>query len=138
MMHDLLILHSALTFMLVGLIWTIQIVHYPLFAEVGPGEFRLFHGGHMWRISLVAGPLMIGEVFTAGLLWWLGQRDAIFLSSLALLPVIWANTFFQQVPQHEKLLAGYDAKVIQRLNHTNWIRTLAWTLRSLCMLWLLC
>ncbi|MGB0385973.1 MAG: hypothetical protein ACPGWR_14225 [Ardenticatenaceae bacterium] len=34
-MKLLLLIHTATTLSLVGLIWTIQLVHYPLFEQVG-------------------------------------------------------------------------------------------------------
>ena len=33
----LLLLHAGATFFMCGLIWFVQIVHYPLFAQVGSG-----------------------------------------------------------------------------------------------------
>ncbi|MCK6525129.1 hypothetical protein L6R49_27300, partial [Myxococcota bacterium] len=32
----LLLIHAAATWFMVGLIWFVQIVHYPLFSAVGP------------------------------------------------------------------------------------------------------
>ena len=59
-----------------------------------------------------------------------------FLFGLILVLIIWASTFFVQVPLHEKLAAAFDAKVQQRLVLTNWIRTIAWTLRGALVLWM--
>ena len=50
----LLAIHAAATWALVGLIWTVHVVHYPLFAAVKTG-FRAYHEAHMQRITLVVG-----------------------------------------------------------------------------------
>lgn len=74
MTHELLLLHVAITWALVGLIWTIQIVHYPLFEQVGEDSFVTYHARHMWLITWVAGPLMLAEVGIAALLLFL-EKD---------------------------------------------------------------
>ena len=35
----MLIVHATSALLLVGLIWTVQVVHYPLMAAVGPDRF---------------------------------------------------------------------------------------------------
>jgi len=47
----LFILNLFSTLYLTGLIWTIQIVHYPLFSLVGKNEFIDYHSAHSARIS---------------------------------------------------------------------------------------
>jgi hypothetical protein len=45
--HDgwtlVLVLHLATTLLMVGLIWLVQIVYYPLFARVGDSSFAAYH-----------------------------------------------------------------------------------------------
>jgi hypothetical protein len=53
-----------------------------------------------------------------------------------LLAVIWISTAFVQVPCHEQLSQGFDKAVHQRLVWTNWLRTAAWSLRALLVLWM--
>src|SRR3954466_7214959 len=36
----------ASTLFMTGLIWFVQVVHYPLFAEVDPARFRRYHAAH--------------------------------------------------------------------------------------------
>lgn len=132
--------HAALTWCLVGLIWTIQLVHYPLFAGVGAGGFPAYAAKHSRRITSLVAPLMLLEVLTGALLlfspppvppvwvWWAGT---------ALLALIWASTAFVQVPLHARLGAGFDARAHAALVTSNWLRTLAWTLRGLLVAWAL-
>jgi hypothetical protein len=132
-MITLLLLHAAVTWTLCGLIWTVQVVHYPLFEDVGHENFGAFHGRHMWLITWIVAPLMFLEVASAGLLLFLGEHSWPFMLSLVALAVVWLSTAVYQVPMHDTLVRGYDTEVIRRLVLTNWWRTLAWTLRGLCL-----
>jgi hypothetical protein len=133
----LLVIHAAITWALVGLIWTIQVVHYPLFKNVGHHEFIAYHERHMALITWVVGPLMVAEVGSAVLLFYFGERSAVFGLSVVALGLVWASTVFSQIPLHEKLTRGHDQATIDRLIRTNWWRTLAWTIRGLCLVALL-
>lgn len=132
-MTTLLIIHLAITWALVGLIWTIQVVHYPLLKSVGQEGFIDYHDRHMSRVTWVVGPLMLAEVGSAGLLLFLGERSLLFGISLGALALVWASTAFWQVPLHHKLMHGYDAAIIDRLVRTNGWRTFGWTVRGLCL-----
>ena len=58
---------------------------------------------------------------------------------VALLVAIWLSTAALQVPFHNALGAGLVPALVERLSQSNWIRTVAWTVRSelaLSMLWL--
>jgi hypothetical protein len=58
----------------------------------------------------------------------------LLLFNLGLTAVVWTSTFFIQVPLHNQLAAGFDAAVHNSLVNTNWIRTFAWTLRGILVL----
>lgn len=133
-MNDLLLLHGAAAWALTGLIWTIQLVHYPMFSEVAPERFRAFEEAHQWRVTLIVAPLMLGEAGTAALLLWLGFADPWFLVSLPPLALIWVSTALIQVPLHNRLALGFDAAAHQKLVRGNWIRTVSWTARGLLLL----
>ncbi|MCX7600544.1 MAG: hypothetical protein N2Z75_01235 [Meiothermus sp.] len=136
----ILLLHFAATWFLVGLIWMVQVVHYPLFARVGSAEFVGYETAHASLISLLVGPLMLLELLTAIALvslWpsslpgWLGWL------LLALLGAVWLTTLLVSVPLHARLAAGFDAGAHALLVGSNWIRTLAWTARGLLLGWVL-
>jgi hypothetical protein len=64
--------------------------------------------------------------------WWLldaGTPGAII--SIVLVVIIWSSTFLLQVPIHNRLKSGKKEEFIRRLVATNWIRTIAWSLKSL-------
>lgn len=116
-----------------GIIWIVQILHYPLFAHVGEAAFAQYESLHRTWISPLVGPLMVAELVTAfALLSW--QPEGIsrwwFIVGLGLVGVIWLNTFFQAVPLHNKLLDGLNQEAVSNLVRVNWIRTIAWTIRT--------
>ncbi|MDH4025838.1 MAG: hypothetical protein OEU57_10515 [Desulfuromonadales bacterium] len=45
------VLHVATTMFIVGQIWLVQIVHYPLFAHVGDNTFLVYHKRYTQWIS---------------------------------------------------------------------------------------
>ncbi len=130
----ILLLHTAVTWALVGLIWIVQLVIYPLFSEIGTDAFRSYHLRYMMRIGFVVGPLMFVELGTAALLIYMGERSPWFLISLLLLALIWLSTWRVQIPLHTRLEHGFDSTTHEKLVRSNWLRTAAWSLRGLCLL----
>ncbi len=128
------IIHAAVTWFMTGLIWFVQVVHYPLMGRVGLGEAPGYAASHQRRVSLVVGPVMLLEGITALALVApppLAYSRALPAVGLAMLVFVWASTAMLQMPMHGHLLAGSDAKAHRRLVATNWIRTVLWTLRAL-------
>ena len=127
------VVHLAATLAMAGLIWFVQVVHYPLFAGVGADGFRPYAAEHGRRTTWVVAAPMLAELATGLLLaWrrpaWVGAGAA--WGGLALLAVVWASTGLLQVPRHAELARGWDARAHRRLVRTNWIRTAAWTARG--------
>lgn len=123
--------------MMTGIIWLVQTIHYPLFSFVGAEKYREFHAAHMNWISYVVAPLMICEAATAALIVFSPPINAdwrVLWAGVLLVAIVWASTFFLQVPLHEKLAQGFDAETHRALVATNWIRTAAWTLRAAIVL----
>ena len=134
-----LLLNFSSTWAMVGLIWLIQIVHYPLFLKVGERQFKEYSEDHQRLITYVVLPLMLVELGTAVVLWFSrphGISNASVIAGLALVLLIWGSTFLIQVPQHSKLLVGYDPEICRQLVFGNWIRTIAWSLRGLVTAWM--
>ena len=139
-MAVLLLAHVAATITMFGIIWIVQVVHYPLFSHIGAASYVAYQADHMARITWIVFPAMTVELVTAGLLvWWqpLGISAGQAWAGLALVGVVWASTGFVQVPLHDVLTRGFDPDVHRRLVLTNWIRTVAWTLRTALVLWML-
>jgi hypothetical protein len=135
----LLASNLAATLYMVGLIWFVQLVHYPLLAEVGEDQFVSFEQAHMARTWPVVGPPMLVELATTLLLTVAAPSAVPTAASwlgVALLTVVWLSTGLLQVPSHRRLGDGFDARVHRRLVTTNWIRTAAWTARGLLVMWM--
>ena len=125
------ILNIFSSFALFGLIWCIQLVHYPLFDRLEQSKFMSHMNFHKQRISIIVVPLMLMELISSGILafgdGWIGTLNLIgFLVVIA----IWLVTFFVQVPIHGKLSNGFDEGSVKRLVRSNWIRTFLWSIKS--------
>lgn len=137
MTRYLLLVHVGATLFLVGLIWFVQVVHYPLFDRVGEQDFAAYERLHTLRTTWVVGPPMLLEALTALLLLIrrpAGVSSTQVLLGLALLLIIWLSTAFLQVPRHQQLAAGFDAPAHRALVLTNWLRTAAWSARGALVL----
>jgi uncharacterized membrane protein len=132
-----LAVHAFATLAMTGLIWFVQIVHYPLLAQVGRDAFVDYEARHIRLTTAVVAPLMLTEAATAVWLLLTPVPRAWSGAGILLLLVVWISTAAFQVPCHRRLEQGYDLGVIRRLVATNWIRTVAWTARSGIALWLL-
>ena len=136
----LLLLNFAAAAYLTGLIWTVQLVHYPSFGLVPKAAWAAFHAAHTRRMSYVVLAPMVLELGLAIGLAWAGRRllpGAAGWWSLGLVGLAWAVTFFISVPFHNRLAQGLDYVAIDGLTRTNWLRTLAWTARMGLLGWLL-
>ncbi len=134
-MRFLLVLQLMGTVGMFGLIWFVQIVHYPLFLAVGQTQFPAYEAAHANRTGYVVAPLMLLELGSALAMLLPRFRPAgVSLTGAwlgaALVGVIWLSTACVQVPLHNRLHHGYSTEAIGRLVATNWVRTAAWTWRT--------
>jgi len=137
-MDWILIGHIGLAWYMVGLIWFVQVVHYPLMAHVPEEAFVAYEQRHTHSTSFVTAPIMILELGTAGWLVWQSEQLAWFWwTNLLVVLLLWASTFFIQVPLHNRLSNNYDHGTIRQLVRTNWIRTVLWTAKGLGLAWYL-
>lgn len=135
-MTTLLLVNALATWALAGLIWTIQLVHYPLMRRVGAPDFAAYHAGHVRAIGPLVGPLMAFEVATALPLAFIpvpGVPAIIPGAGLALVAVNLVATASLSVPEHRRLATGTDPAALRRLVATNWVRTLGWSARALLL-----
>lgn len=129
-----LIVHAAATWVMVGVIWFVQVVHYPLLAVVPPESASPVALDHQRRTAwVVAAPMGVEGVTTLWLLagapeavtWWLPWVGAVLLA------VALGSTVLLSVPRHARMAERPDARVGHELVLTNWPRTLAWTARGI-------
>ncbi|MEO1008301.1 MAG: hypothetical protein AAFX79_07020 [Planctomycetota bacterium] len=139
-MSDLLLLvHAAATWFMVGLIWFVQVVHYPLFADVGVAGWTAYADRHRSRTTLVVGPVMLVELATAAAIALDPPEGGRVLAwaGLALVGVVWLSTGLVQVPLHGRVAGEPEPRLIRALVLTNWLRTAAWTARGVLALLLI-
>ncbi len=129
-LHAVVVTNAVSTLVLTGIIWTVQLVHYPLMALVGRDAFVTYEAAHAPRMAaVVVLPWTLQGLTTAWLLVerpvavgaalvWSGAAAAVLT---VLVTVVWS------VPAHARLAAGFDERVHARLVRTNWLRTGAWT-----------
>jgi hypothetical protein len=135
-MFVVLVVSAVATWAMVGLIWLIQIVHYPMLAQYSqalPVEASM---DHAHRITPLVGPLMAIEGVTALALMAAPPSGASWILMWvagALLGIALLSTLIFSVPQHRAQAQGYDEDAAQRLVRTNWYRTIAWTARGLVL-----
>lgn len=134
-----LLANVASTLMLVGLIWFVQVVHYPQFARVGADRFTQYQSANVRLTTcVVALPMQVEAVTSAALVWQPPSQDVDIAcwAGLSLVVVIWVSTAVLQVPRHNALATGFDPKAHRGLVLSNWIRTVAWSMRGVLVLFL--
>jgi hypothetical protein len=134
MMSEIALLaNTAATIFMVGLIWFVQRVHYPLLAQVDVDQQISVGAEHQRRTAQVVGlPMAVEGVSTLILLvnqpdqvmWWLPWMGAILLA------ISLGSTVFLSVPLHQKMVNQPSAELGKKLVSTNWPRTISWTLRG--------
>jgi hypothetical protein len=131
--NEVLVVQVAATWFMVGLIWMVQIVHYPLFRAIPADSFKTYETDHTAAIGrLLILPAGLEVVSAAALVWYRPDQVPLWMVMLsgALLAAIWVATALVQAPLHRRLLDGYDRATVDRLVRSNWFRTVAWTLRG--------
>lgn len=128
--------HWLSSFWMMAVIWFVQIVHYPMFQLI-PESHRIHASEkHQAWISWIVMPPMLLEAFSMLAMVSDFWHSKLFIVSAVLLMIIWASTFLLQVPCHHQLLKNPTDEVISRLVHTNWIRTVSWTVKTILIGWL--
>jgi hypothetical protein len=141
-LRPLIVVHAAASMFMVGLIWTIHYVHYPLFAYVGESTYASFQAAHVERIGkllfvpwLTEGITLIGVLALA----FLGTHKVLRVPAVingAAMAVVLVISGFWSAPAHAKLADGFDTSIHDQLMTVNLIRTLAWTVCGICAMWM--
>ncbi len=128
-------LHLFISFALTGVIWFIQIVHYPSFHYIEKTNFKEFEQAHIYRTSILLGPLMTLEFVTGAFLLAISfyLPGHILWINFIFIVLIWSITWFWSIPLHKKMNRGKDRDLINNLILSNWPRAILWTGKS-CLL----
>ncbi|HMP88619.1 MAG TPA: hypothetical protein PJ991_00375 [Kiritimatiellia bacterium] len=124
----LFLLHLSATAYMTGIIWFVQLIHYPWFHDIPVNRFVAYHHKYTRIMGYVVGPAMLIELIT-GILLLFALPMILGAFNVGLLVIIWVSTFTIQIPCHHQLSRGYNLDVHQRLVQFNWIRTFAWSIR---------
>ena len=130
-MNGWLVANLVGTALMVGFIWTIQLLSYPMMKAVPADGFVAYELMHRNRVTTVLALLApIEIVATAGVVVFVDDVPAwLSVGAATLLFLIWLATLLFFAPLHMRLSAAFDPRVHRRLVRTNWIRTAAWTTR---------
>lgn len=136
-MDLLLKLNVFVTSAMFGVIWVVQIVHYPMFAGIDRTDFADWHAFHSNRITYLVAPLMLAELISSVLMVWM-RTDASTIVLCALTIGVWLATFFFSIPLHDALGVrdqSNRSELIRKLVLTHWIRSILYTSKIALLLW---
>lgn len=136
----ILVTNTAVTWFMCGVIWFVQLVHYPMFARYDPRHFRPAMLEHQRGTSrVVVAPMLVELLTTIALLvvrpavvpGWMPWAGVVLVG-------VWGfSTALVQIPLHNRLAErGFDAAAHRRLVRSNWVRTAAWTARAVLCGWM--
>jgi len=124
------LIHLSATSIMVGVIWAIQLLHYPFFHHLNRQNFPKLMQKHRLRISFIVIPAMLAELATgAYLMFYSPALKPFFVIGFLLIVAIWISTFTLQVSAHNQIRTRYNPSAVSKLVNTNWIRTILWTAR---------
>jgi hypothetical protein len=129
-----LVLNVLASWTMVGVIWFVQVVHYPLLSVVPVESASAVAVEHQRRTGwVVMLPMTIEGVTTLLLLAMVPAGVAWFVPWLAGIPLAVAlgATVLLSVPRHARMASNPDPTVGRELVTTNWVRTIAWSLHGL-------
>ncbi len=96
------ILRVMTDFGLLVLIWMVQLIIYPGFAQIDFAVFDAWHKRYMVLITYVVAPLMFLQAGLVGMQIFVQGSWSNWLS-LILVSSVWLLTFFTAVPIHNEL-----------------------------------
>jgi hypothetical protein len=131
------LINTFSTFFMTGLIWYVQLVHYPSFHFVNKDMFSEFHAHHSLKTGLIVMPVMSLELATSGALAWNDGWITLNALGFYIVIMIWVCTLFFSVPKHNALKHGKVDSLISGLVNTNWFRTVLWSVKSGLSFWIL-
>ena len=119
-----------------GLIWFVQLVHYPLLAAVPPEAAISVAVQHQRRTAWVVALPMAVEGGTS--LYLLFRRPSGFGWPWAwaggVCVAVWLlSTVTLSVPRHQRMLEHPTPELGRALVRTNWPRTVAWTAHAVIL-----
>jgi hypothetical protein len=132
----LLLTNVAATLFLTGVVWSLQMVQFPLMLSARGVDFTAYVRAQRTRNSILMALPMLVELITAIWLLTTPISSRHLINAMVLLAIIWIATFGAIAPLHSRIMRGYDEQAIRVLIRSNWIRTVCWTGRAGLMSWI--
>lgn len=138
-MEAVLLANAVATLFMVGLAWFVDVVHYPLFAAVGPPDFARYHAAHSRRTTWVVLPTMSVELTTSLALAVdpPGDERVLAVTGAVLAAATWVLTGASAIPAHRGLGKGFSAEGLRLLRKADLTRALVWTAHGIVVVALL-
>jgi hypothetical protein len=134
-LSGLLLANVAATLFLTGVVWSLQMVQFPLMLSARGADFTAYVRAQRTRNSILMALPMLVEAVTGGWLLTTSIPSRHMTDAMVLLAIIWIVTFGAIAPLHSRIVRGYDEHAIRVLIRTNWVRTVCWTGRAGLMTW---
>ena len=125
------LIHLFCTVLMTGICWFVQVVHYPLFLQIPDKDFPTYEKKN-YRTAYLTVTIMVVELFT-GLYIVFNYENELFFWNMVLLLIIELSTILFQIPIQIGLSKKSSRKQKLKLIRTNWIRTIAWSMRCMVL-----
>lgn len=133
------VVQAIVTTLMVGMIWTVHLLHYQLFPLVGADAWDAYESAHVDRIGkILFGPWLIEGLCVLVLLLAHQRRMRIlaFVSAFLMLFILIDTAAFS-APAHGVLLESWDRGTYDDLMTVNLIRAWLWTGKGVVAAWML-
>lgn len=127
------LINACSSLYLTGIIWYVQIAHYPLFPITGKELFGLYETSLITRTAVATAPIMVLELVGGIWLLFVEVPEISFtlrIVGFVLIALLWLITGFVQLPLHANLTMGFNERLFQLVITTNWIRVILWSTRT--------
>jgi hypothetical protein len=132
-----LLINLLSTVLIAGIMWFVQLVHYPLFNAIPARNLINYGYYHTRKISGIIKPLFIVDFTTLLLLLILlgsNLSTNLMMVNIVIFIITVILTQIVFIPIHQKLSKSPNSQTISQLIRLNWIRTLIWSLKVVFML----
>jgi len=133
------VVQALVTTLMVGMIWTVHLLHYELFPLVGVEAWDAYESAHVDRIGkILFGPwLLEGLCVLVLLLAHPRKMRVLAIVSAFLMLFILIDTAAFSAPAHGVLLERWDRDTYDELMVVNLLRAWLWTAKGIVAVWML-
>jgi len=129
--------HFLLCIAVTGVVWFMQVVHYPLLTYTNPDKWTEFNEKRRMYTMMLTYPLMAFEALTGFTLILLATQSPSYpylAVSLGILLALLIYTFMYLNPLLKKMTGPADEISHKKFIKLHWVRTIGWSLRLLLLI----